>query len=71
MILLFHQGVRGTGGYIATQGPLATTVNDFWRMIWEYNVEIIFMACRIVELGKVGADSAFLSVSFFTLASVF
>ncbi|BFZ08158.1 hypothetical protein BsWGS_11196 [Bradybaena similaris] len=46
-------GVRGTGGYIATQGPLATTVNDFWRMIWEYSVEIIFMACRIVELGKI------------------
>ncbi|CAL1527087.1 unnamed protein product [Lymnaea stagnalis] len=41
-------GVKGTGGYIASQGPLATTVIDFWRMIWEYNVEIIFMACRIL-----------------------
>ncbi|GFR70681.1 tyrosine-protein phosphatase non-receptor type, partial [Elysia marginata] len=46
-------GVKGTGGYIASQGPLAATVDDFWRMIWECNVEIVFMACKIVELGKI------------------
>lgn len=47
------KGVKGSGGYIASQGPLAASVNDFWRMIWEYEVEIVFMACRLVELGKI------------------
>uniref|UniRef100_A0A8C4L6M0 protein-tyrosine-phosphatase n=1 Tax=Equus asinus asinus TaxID=83772 RepID=A0A8C4L6M0_EQUAS len=34
----FIKGVYGPKAYIATQGPLSTTVLDFWRMIWEYSV---------------------------------
>uniref|UniRef100_A0A8C3JNU2 protein-tyrosine-phosphatase n=1 Tax=Calidris pygmaea TaxID=425635 RepID=A0A8C3JNU2_9CHAR len=34
----FIKGVYGPRAYIATQGPLPTTVIDFWRMIWEYKV---------------------------------
>ncbi|ERE89707.1 tyrosine-protein phosphatase non-receptor type 12-like protein [Cricetulus griseus] len=34
----FIKGVYGPKAYVATQGPLANTVIDFWRMIWEYNV---------------------------------
>ncbi|XP_062450817.1 tyrosine-protein phosphatase non-receptor type 22 isoform X2 [Rhea pennata] len=48
----FIKGVYGPRAYIATQGPLSTTVIDFWRMIWEYEVLIVVMACMEFEMGK-------------------
>ncbi|XP_051008057.1 tyrosine-protein phosphatase non-receptor type 12 [Acomys russatus] len=48
----FIKGVYGPKAYVATQGPLANTVIDFWRMIWEYSVVIIVMACREFEMGR-------------------
>lgn len=29
--------------YIATQGPLQNTCQDFWQMIWEQGIAIIAM----------------------------
>ncbi|XP_053329480.1 tyrosine-protein phosphatase non-receptor type 18 [Spea bombifrons] len=48
----FIQGLDSKPRYIATQGPLNHTVLDFWRMIWQYNVKVIVMACREMEHGK-------------------
>ncbi|XP_066579709.1 tyrosine-protein phosphatase non-receptor type 12 isoform X2 [Amia ocellicauda] len=48
----FIKGMHGPEAYIATQGPLANTVLDFWRMIWEYKVAVIVMACREFEMGR-------------------
>ncbi|XP_066481346.1 tyrosine-protein phosphatase non-receptor type 22 [Tiliqua scincoides] len=48
----FIKGVYEPRAYIATQGPLPTTVVDFWRMIWEYKVQIVVMACMEFEMGK-------------------
>ncbi|XP_008056563.1 tyrosine-protein phosphatase non-receptor type 22 isoform X2 [Carlito syrichta] len=48
----FIKGVYGPKAYIATQGPLSITLLDFWRMIWEYSVLIIVMACMEFEMGK-------------------
>lgn len=48
--------VRGSTGspktYIACQGPLPCTLNDFWRMIWECNVSVVIMACNEIESDK-------------------
>ncbi|XP_053313614.1 tyrosine-protein phosphatase non-receptor type 22 [Spea bombifrons] len=48
----FIKGVYGPRAYIATQGPLPGTLTDFWRMIWEYKVVVIVMACMEFEMGK-------------------
>ncbi|XP_063811480.1 tyrosine-protein phosphatase non-receptor type 22 isoform X2 [Pseudophryne corroboree] len=48
----FIRGVYYPRAYIATQGPLPNTVVDFWRMIWEYNIGVIAMACMEFEYGK-------------------
>lgn len=37
--------------YIATQNPFAGTVQDFWQMIWVYNVSIINMVTELEERG--------------------
>uniref|UniRef100_A0A8C9WDA2 Tyrosine-protein phosphatase non-receptor type n=1 Tax=Scleropages formosus TaxID=113540 RepID=A0A8C9WDA2_SCLFO len=38
--------------YIATQGPLSNTCQDFWQMVWEQGVVIIAMVTAEEEAGR-------------------
>ncbi|KAI4463580.1 cytokine receptor [Holotrichia oblita] len=49
----YIKGYSGNHEYIATQGPMESTVEDFWRMIIQEDVGIIVMVAQFVEQSKV------------------
>ncbi|XP_011869291.1 PREDICTED: tyrosine-protein phosphatase 10D isoform X2 [Vollenhovia emeryi] len=46
------KGYTGEDEYIACQGPKEETTYDFWRMVNQYNINIIVMLTQLVEKGK-------------------
>ena len=58
------QGAKGQNVYTASQGPMKDTVNDFWRMLWEYDVNIAVMVCNEYEGGKVITYTSQINTSY-------
>ncbi|XP_029905097.1 protein tyrosine phosphatase receptor type Fa isoform X4 [Myripristis murdjan] len=48
----FIDGYRQQKAYMATQGPLPETTEDFWRMLWEHNSTIVVMLTKLREMGR-------------------
>ena len=38
--------------FVATQGPMSNTFNNFWKMCWQYEIENILMLCNFNENDK-------------------
>ncbi|KAJ8417060.1 hypothetical protein AAFF_G00282870, partial [Aldrovandia affinis] len=49
-------GYNSKKEFIAAQGPLPGTVNEFWRMIWEQNVHTLVMLAKCYEQGRVKCE---------------
>ncbi|XP_053723373.1 receptor-type tyrosine-protein phosphatase alpha [Synchiropus splendidus] len=48
----FIDGYRQKDSYMASQGPLQHTIEDFWRMIWEWRSCSIVMLTELEERGQ-------------------
>ena len=50
---VIFQGFNSKREYVVTQGPLPSTRDDFWRMLWEQNCRNIVMLTKCSEKGRV------------------
>ena len=53
MIYYITQGYRQCKAFLVGPGPMESTLNDFWRMIWEKQSFAIVMLGQLVENGEV------------------
>ncbi|XP_052279226.1 uncharacterized protein LOC127877412 isoform X4 [Dreissena polymorpha] len=49
----FIEGFCKKRTYIASQGPTEAMMDDFWRMIWQYDVSTVVMVTNLKEMGKI------------------
>lgn len=56
MHFTLYQGHNSPREFIVTQGPLHSTRDDFWRMVWESNSRAIVMLTRCIEKGREKCD---------------
>lgn len=56
------QGYRGEERvFIATQGPMVNTVNDFWQMAWQEESPAIVMITKLKEKNEVSFSTVLLA----------
>ncbi len=48
----FIRGASGNVEYICSQAPVDDTIVDFWRMIWQEDIQIVLMLTPLVEGGR-------------------
>ena len=52
-VLITIQGYKQQRAFIIAQGPMQSTVRDFWKMVYDRKCGVIVMLSDLVEEGKV------------------
>ncbi|CAH8668393.1 unnamed protein product [Dicrocoelium dendriticum] len=52
----YIDGYHRRAAYIATQGPIPATFDDFWLMVWEQASNVIVMISNFIERGRRKCD---------------
>ena len=50
--LLLIQGYKHKRAFIVAEGPMQSTVRNFWKMIYERNCAVVVMTSALIEEGQ-------------------
>lgn len=53
----YVDGYRQSKAYVSTQGPMTSTIGDFWRMVWQTGSRVIVMVTLNIENGMIKCDT--------------
>ena len=53
---LHIQGYNDPHKFIATQGPLPSTLTHFWHLVWQEKCQVVVMLVNIVEGNKIKCE---------------
>ena len=51
-MFIFIQGYKHKRAFIVAEGPMQSTVRNFWKMIYERNCAVVVMTSGLIEGGQ-------------------
>ena len=51
-VFVFIQGYKHKRAFIVAEGPMQSTVRNFWKMIYERNCAVVVMTSDLIEGGQ-------------------